>query len=189
MAANLVDFADDDLPHQFGVLLVNLFLFNVTNALLERLPGRQHRTTPEVANIKLTGDVISHFEVFVDLLRVPFLNLRHRIDQVVILHDFLDVENLDVSLIGVENDLEGFIGPVPLVDHRANDVLDNDLERFAVNVLRTGDLPERGNEVFTSHDGRRRFGCQWVVPSAGSLPYDDPRMDLKTGFSVHVGSN
>ncbi len=190
VATNLVDLTDDDLAHELGVLVVNLLLFDVADALAERLASRQHGAAPEVANVQFARDLIIDLEVFVDLLRVALLNLGHGIDQVVVLHNLLDMENLDIALARIKDDLKRFIRPVPLIDHRTNHVFDDDLERLAVNVFRPGNFPERRNEVCTSHSGYCRFRCRWWTrPDAAAhlaaVASHHPQCQSFT--SVHVG--
>jgi hypothetical protein len=45
-------------------------------------------------------------------------------------------------MVGVQNDLEGLVRAIPLLDHRAEDILHDELQRIAIDPFLSGDLGE-----------------------------------------------
>src|SRR5690606_2173200 len=153
LPAGLVDLPDDDLADELGVLPVDVLLLDVADLLAEGLKRRLHGAPPEVVDGDGLGHLVAHLVVLVDLERVGLLDLGHGVLEVVVLDDLADVDDLDVPVVGVEDDLEAVVGAVALLDHRAEDVLDDDLERIAVDVLLARDLGEGGDEGLALHRG------------------------------------
>ncbi len=149
--AHLIDFADNDFPDYLRVLLEDVLLLDVANALAEGLPCSHYGAAPEVGNAYLAGYFVADVKVFIDAARIGQLDLRHRILEIEVGHDFLNVQDLDVSVIGVEDDLEGIISTVALADHGAKNVLHDHLQHVAFDALLAGDLRERRYENRALH--------------------------------------
>ncbi len=116
-AARLIHLANDDLADELGVILVDILLFDVANPLAEGLPRRHYGPPPEVRDTYLTGDFVANLEVLVDFQCVAELYLRDGVLQIKIRYDLAYVDDLDVPVIGIEDNLEGVIGPIALTDH------------------------------------------------------------------------
>src|SRR5690606_28704524 len=146
LPAGLVDLPDDDLADELGVLPVDVLLLDVADLLAERLERRLHGAPPEVVDGDGLGHLVPDLVVLVDGEGVALLDLGHGVLEVVVLDDLADVDDLDVAVVGVEDDLEVVVGAVALLDHGAEDVLDDDLERVAVDVILARDLGAGGAE-------------------------------------------
>ena len=150
-AADLVDLANDDLADQLAVFLEDVLFLDVADLLAEGLPGRHHGAPPKVLDVHLTGDLVFHLEVLVDLDGIIQFDLGHRILQVPVLDDLAHMDHLDVPMVGVKNDLKGIVRAIPLANHRAEDILHDELQYVAFDALFAGDLRKGRDQVRAMH--------------------------------------
>ena len=132
---------------------MDVLLLDVADALPEGLERRLHGAAPEVVDRDDLGHLVLDLVVVLDLEGVGDFDLGYRVLQVPVFDDLADVDDLDIAGVGVEDDLEGVVGAVALLDHGAKHVLDDHAQRVTVDVFLAGDLGEGGDERAALHGG------------------------------------
>ena len=146
-SANLIDFPDDDFADEVGIPLVDILLFDVPDTLAERLPGGHHGAPAEILHVKFLAHFVSDLKVRVDLDGVFPFDLRDRIFKIQVGDNFPDVKDLDVAMIGVQDDLKGLIRSVAFLDHGTKDILHDQLKQIALDALLAGNFRKGRNKV------------------------------------------
>src|SRR5690625_1046659 len=149
---DLINLADDDLADNLGILLKNVFLLDVANALAKGLPRRHYGSPPEVGYAHFAGNFVFDVEIFVDQLRFGDLDLSYRILEIVIRHHFLNMQDLDIAVIRVKDDLKRIVCAISFTDHGTEDVFHDHLKRIAVDAFLAGNLRERRYKYRTLHE-------------------------------------
>src|SRR5690606_35981033 len=176
-SARLIHFAHHDLADKLGVILVDVFLLDVADTLTERLSGRHHGAPAEVDDAHFAGYFVANLEVLIHLFCIVQLDLGNRILEIEVGHYFPNVNDLDVAVVGIEDDLKGVVCPVRLTNHGPIDVLDDQRQRIAIDAFLACNLRKRRNKCRALHTLEYLLVDQsfWRVhrqrPSPGKLDF------------------
>ena len=159
----LVDLAHHYFADQVGVILVYLFFLDIPDPLAESLTGRHYRAATKPRDIDLAGYFLPYLEILIHLPRVIQFDFRDRILQVPVLHNILDVEDLDIPVIRIENDVEVVVCAVPFADHSSKNILDDQREGVTIDILFARNLCKRRYKCRALHVSVSLAGWFWSM--------------------------
>jgi len=105
-ATDLIHLADNNLADQVLVPLDRIVFLDIPDSLRERLTSRHDGTTTKVLELDLFCDFVPYLKVLVNLLGFRLFYFRHRILNRPVFHNLTDVDDLHVTVVRVQDDLE-----------------------------------------------------------------------------------
>ncbi len=148
---DLIDLADDDLSHLVLIFIVDVVFFQLKDAGGQVLAQRQNRAAPEIFELHLVRHLFAQFEVFVDGFGVAEGNFRILVGQSRILDNRPVSPDFQVPLVDVDDDVEVFIGAVPLDQHVSENVFQHPHEGCPVDIFEFFEFRERFNQIVSFH--------------------------------------
>ena len=144
---HLIELAGNDLTDHLCVLEVEVLLLQLQDFRSQGLTQVENHTTTEGLHIDLIGKVLADFDLGVGLTCLAQRDLGLRICYIVILHYQTVTIDLQVTLVGVNDDIVVCVRAVHLCDHVTERILQHIDEGLFVNSFEVLELRKNVNQV------------------------------------------
>ena len=148
---NLVDLARDEFADLLRVFAVKVGLFELQNARGEVLAQRQHRAAAERGELHLVGVFVADFVGGVDRLDLRDCDLHVGVLDGAVLDDRAVAPDLEVALLGVDDDVEVLVRFELFLQGVAEDVLQHADHGLLVDVLQLFELGKVADQIQVVH--------------------------------------
>ncbi len=148
---HLIDLAGDDLAHLLRILLEECGLFQIEDARCQILTQRQHGATAELGHVDLVGILVAHLVGGVDRLDLRHRNLGVGVLDRPVLDDGTVAPDLQIALLGVDDDVEILVALELLLQSVTEDILQNTDQRSIVDALQLLELSEIADKIHIIH--------------------------------------